>query len=257
MKRILIVAAAVAMLSCAATAQSFGPVYFLPTIIPAATTPAPVTISAYGSGFVIGVSQVYANGLPMPTTVTSVTDLTFQISNVVPQMAVGGGVTITVVNPPGPASKSLPLIIEVSPGVAGANIGTLLFLPPGHTPGQSIRLLIDGLAPYVPFTLMADTVIPPPAYNVPSGTALILGVNPVAPSFFPILDGLGLFGPPNPQGVTQLTPLGSPVGGGYLSPPFTTPNPSSGVSMSLQAVHVDPTSFLGWSFTWTLFPFTL
>lgn len=228
-----------------------------PVVIPPITTPGPVSITAIGSGFVPGQSLVYANGVPMPTTVTDPNTLTFQLANSLPQASVVGGVTIAVVNPSGAESHFGTLHIGSVTGVIGSNVGVIGFRPLGYSPGQSIRLHLEGLYPGVPLTLLADTGTPLPIAYFPFTAALLMGVTPGSPGFFSVVDGLGLFGVPDPNAVTQPLPSGALPLGVYTSPPFTTPSPLAGVSMNLQAVSPDVASPVGWRVTWTRFPFTL
>ena len=140
-----------------------------------------------------------------------------------------------------------------------SNRGLIGFRPLGYTPGQSIQLFLDGLYPNEPFTLMADTATPLPVYPFPSVVYpyYLLGVIPGTPTFFSVIDGLGVFGPADPLGVTQYLPGVTQPFGGFISAPFTTPNPPSGINMSLQAVYLDATQPFGWRLSWTRFPFTL
>ena len=238
---------------------------FLPAQIPPITGPGPVAITAIGSGYIPGVSQMYANGLPMLTTVTSSTALTFQLTNGVLQAALPGAVTVTIVNPPNLASNSGPLMIEWgTAGGVGANRGVIGFHPLGYAPGQSIQLSLESFWPNQPFALMADTgtplpiaPFPPPIPGQPGGF-FVLGVTPFGPGFSIVMDGIGLIGPPNPLFVTQYTPPpGSPPYGTFLLPPFQTPSPPSGLFVSLQAVYLDISSPDGWTLSWTKYPFTL
>ncbi len=256
MRRMLIAATAMVLASSSAVSQA--PVLggLIPFGIPPITTPGPVTITAGGSGFIPGASQVYANGQPMPTTVISTIGLTFQIPNSLPQAGIPGAVTLYVKNPPNLASNARALVIFLNGGSA-ANDGTIGFLPLGYTPGQSIQLSMESVWPNQPFALMADTGTPLPICCAPPGGGFIQGVFPGGPTFLNIMDGIGIFGPPNPLVMTQISPVGTSLPGSFLLPPFATQNPPSGVTVSLQAVYLNPASFLGWQLTWPLFPFSL
>ena len=260
MRRMLIVAAAVVcgLAGGTTTAQGVWIYWLTPTSIPPVTGPSSTTVTATGYGYMPGVSQVYANGQPVPTTVTNPFTLTFQVANTIPQASLDGALVIAVTNTYGFESNRVALPIEVSPGVIGSNQGTPSFFPLGSTPGQSVQFLLDGVQVGVPLTLMVDTATPPPIFpllSVPGD--LVLGVVPGAATFFTIVDGLGLFGPADPNGHTSNSTGFPPPGGFFSMPGFTLPNPPLGVSMSIQAVYTDPTSPFGWRLSWTLFPFTL
>ena len=267
MRRMLIATVAVASVFAggATIAQTPHLTSLIPFQIPPITGPGPVTIGIGGTGFIPGVSQVYANGLPMLTTVTSSTALTFQLTNGVLQAALPGAVTLTIVNPPNLASNSGPLMIGYGPGgsYVGGNRGVIGFHPLGYAPGQSIQLSLESFWPNQPFALMADTgtplpiaPFPPPIPGQPGGF-FVLGVTPFGPGFSIVMDGIGLLGPPNPLFVTQPSPTATFPGGSFLLPPFQTPSPPSGLFVSLQVVYLDIFSPIGWTLSWTRFPFSL
>ena len=232
----------------------------LPAAIAPITTSTSIQVTIFGAGLIPGTSLVYANGQLVTTlpALSSTTQLKFLIDNSVSQVAAPGGVAITVRNPPSMASNTVALDVEVSPGVAGDNVGTIVFHPLGYSPGQNIRFVLEGVQTDVPFTLMADAAAPVPIVNFPTPTGnSVLGVIPGSPTFLPILDGIGLFGLPNPLLLTQSSTTGTQPGGIFLMPPFLTPNPPSGVSVSLQVAYADPTSSNGWRLSWTLNPLDL
>ena len=255
MRHILIAAAAIALASITAASQVPHIIWTSLPIQPL-TTPTPVTGILNGTGFVAG-SQVFVNGQPTIPTLISAASLMFQVNTIVPQLFLPGAATVTVVNPPNVVSNQVALVVQPSTSAWGNNMGTIGFRPPGYTPGQSIQLSMEGVWANVPFTLMADTATPIPVFPFPTAQShFVLGVAPGTSTFFSVMDGIGIFGPPNPLAVTQSLAPATPPGGGFLTPPFTTPNPPSGVAMSLQAVYPDASVPLGWRLSWTRFPFT-
>ena len=258
MRLTLIVITAVAVVGSSAACQVPTLTTVTPTLIPPITTPGPESITAIGSGFIPGQSLAYANGVPMPTTVTDPNTLTFQLANSLPQAAFEGGIAINVVNGQNLVSTSWPLIVTLNYPCYALNRGTIGFRPLGYMPGQSIQLFLEGLQPGVPFTLVADAGTPLPfMYWPPAPGPYVLGVAPGSSTFFSVIDGLGLFGPATSLGVTQFTLGGTPPSGTFFSQSFTTPNPPSGVGVSLQVVYPDFTTSLGWRVSWTRFPFNL
>jgi hypothetical protein len=142
-------------------------------------------------------------------------------------------------------SNSVPLVVG-----SGNNAATIRRQPLAPAPGSVYAILMEGGPPLAPLTLVADlgTVTPVAAFPDPV-TNFVLAVSPLTGSAGPyvvVYDGLGLYGPPSGTAFD--------ANGNFVIPGIVLPNPPLGVSASVQALYVDPTSPLGVRLTWARFP---
>jgi hypothetical protein len=125
-----------------------------------------------------------------------------------------------------------PIDAEITATAPGATTTTLSVTWRGlevSTSGLAHTVRVRHSAGFSPFTLAVDTPIPSPFLATGSGPVWTsLGTTP---SFFPLLDGLGLFGTPNAMATTRSD--------GVFSTVFTVP--PLGVQILLQAYADDPT----------------
>jgi hypothetical protein len=97
--------------------------------------------------------------------------------------------------------------------------------------------------------MIADLGNPVPVSAFPDVVAnFVLGVTELAGSngsWTPVVDGLGLFSPPDGAAFDAY--------GVFRIPGLTMPNPPLGVSVVIQAAYVDPSSVIGLRLTWALY----
>lgn len=207
-----------------------------------------VALTLSGTGFLPS-SVVWANGVALTTTYGGPNALSASLPASVPQTQGQGGVSVTVRNGGTTLSNTRALVVGSS-----ANAGTTITDPPSATPpyGGTFALVLEGGAPFMPFTLLSDLAATPTVAPFPSAAenqALDVG----SPSMAVLLDGLGLFGPP--LGVAFGGPTGStPPGGAFTLPGIAAPAAPSGVELALQFLYVDPTSPFGWRLGWAAQP---
>jgi hypothetical protein len=204
----------------------------------------PLTIVVTGSCF-SGTSVVRANGTPLATTMIDASTLSCELVPQVPQALIPGGICMNVSEPGVPVSNSVALVVGT-----GNNAGTFRREPFDPSPGDLYSIIMEGGAPFAPFTLLADFGVGSPVPGFPDPISnLVLAVSPFVGSagpFVVVFDGMGIFGPPS--GIAY---DGS---GSFVIPFIPLPNPPFGVAITLQAVYVDPTSPLGFRLTWARFP---
>jgi hypothetical protein len=223
--------------TCSPSITSVSP----PQITPPLATPTQITVTGacFGPN-----SVVHANCVPLTTTYVNQTTLNCTLPTSIPQTQIPGALCINVQNG-----------VVVSNSVAlrcgpGNNQGTMRRDPLVPTPGGFYSLLIEGGAPFAPFTLVGDlgTVTPVPGFP-DAANDYVLAVTPATGSagpLVPVLDGLGLFGPAGPFALDGA--------GKFTIPGIYLPSPPVGITATLQVAYLDPTSPLGVRLTWARFP---
>ncbi len=208
----------------------------------------PVVVTVNGSGF-MSTSKVFANGIQLTTTYISGTQLTAQLPPAVPQTQFAGGLAVAVQNFPTVASNLAEIVVGT-----GSNHGVI-----GHVPlvepivaGSTFSLNMEGCTPSAPFLLVGDLGMPPPVTNWPTPAAnFVLSVG--TPGLFVVLDGIGVFGPPQAGVVMSPNqPGNTPPGGEFILSGLVAPLPSLGASFTLQVAYLDAASPTGFRLTWAL-----
>ncbi len=221
-----------------------------PVSIAIKTLASPATnLTVNGSGF-MPTSKVYANGVQLTTTYVSAAQLTASIPASIEQTRMSGGLAIAVENFPTVASNMTEVIVG-----SGSNHGVIGHVPlqDPMTPGVTFSFNIEGCAPNAAFTLVGDSGLPGPVTNWPTPAAnLVLQVG--SPGLFPVLDGLGVFGPPQAGIVMSPNlPGNTAPGGEFILPGLVAPNPPTGAHFTLQAGYLDAASPVGFRLTWAFF----
>ncbi len=210
-----------------------------------ASSAIPITVT--GTGF-SALATLYASGTPIPTTFVHEALLTGFITSGVAEALEIGGISITASN--GHLAQSNTASIGVGP--IANNRGTLVRQPLLPLPGQSYVAILEAGAIGQPFSLLADLVPSPPTPTWPDANAnFVLGVSPFALTTLPLLDGLGLFGPPQSTVVFGSSVAGTPPGGTYSAAGFVWPTSPLGLRLKLQHVYLDPGSAVGYRLSWT------
>jgi Subtilase family len=216
-----------------------------PSIAPPLATPVVLTVT--GSCFLPN-SVVHANCVPLTTTYVNATTLTCTLPASVPQTQIAGALCINVENNASEVSNSVALVVG-----AGGNAGTIRRHPLVPTPGGTYAILIEGGVPNAPFSLFGDLGTVAPVSAWPHVFAnFVLSISPLTGSAGPLVtvfDGLGVFGPPGPFVLD--------AAGNFAIYGITLPQPAIGITATLQAAYVDPTSTIGLRLTWARFPETL
>ncbi len=206
----------------------------------------PTTLTVSGSGY-LATSKVFANGVQLTTTFVNATTLTASLPASVQQTQSIGGIWISVQNFPTVASNFSEVIVGT-----GANHGTIGHVPLADPvpPGVVYSFNMEGCAPNAAFVLSGDTGMPAPIGNWPTAAAnLVLSVG--SPGLFPVLDGIGVYGPAQPGIVTSPNQPGNTAPGGkFVLTGLTNPNPPLGLHFTLQASYLDPSSPVGFRNTW-------
>ncbi len=218
-----------------------------PAVIAIKTLASPAsTLTVNGSNF-LPTSTVFGNGVALTTTFLSSTLLTASLPATVQQTRSLGGIWISVRNATTVASNFGEVIVG-----SGANHGTIghVPLPDPVAPGVVYSLNIEGCVPNAPFVLSGDTGMPAPIGAWPTPAAdMVLSVG--SPGLFPVLDGIGVYGPAQPGIVIgPAQPGNTAPGGRFVLPGITNPNPPLGLHFTLQASYLDPASPVGFRNTW-------
>jgi hypothetical protein len=131
-------------------------------------------------------------------------------------------------------------LTDHSPPVGPMPLYRIRQLPAPGSPGSTIAVAGGGIvtldvygpaAGGSPFLLGAMLASAPPASSFFASFGIV-DLSPFSPHYLPVLDGVGLFGPPNPS--AQI-----PVGGQFHAT-FGSPPALSGTSLGLQALIVSP-----------------
>jgi beta-lactamase superfamily II metal-dependent hydrolase len=191
-------------------------------------------------------STVFADGFALPTVVAGATLATANLSTEVPQTVRPGGVCVNVQSPTGDVSNSAALVVD-----GGQNAGTIRRQPLAPQPGTPFVWVLEGGPPLAPVTLVADLGAALPFAPFPdAANNLVLAVSPVTGSAGPLIvlvDGMGLFGPP--QGAAY------DANGKFVCPlVLYLPDPPLGINATLQAAYPDPSIPLGIRLTWARYP---
>jgi hypothetical protein len=197
----------------------------------------PLVITVSGVGFSPS-SIVYVNTFPLSTFYSSANQLFATLPSGPYFLQVPGAVVISVLDGTS-HSNGLPLVIG-----SGSNQGWIMKSPPNPAPGQAFAIVIEGAAPGVPFSLIADMTNPAPIAPFPSPAANeVLALDPGNTGLVWVLDGLGVVGPPVPVAFTA-----PPTGGRFVMADLIHP-PPLGIGVTLQAVYPAPTPW-GLHLTW-------
>ncbi len=207
-------------------------------------TPIPITVA--GTGF-SPLSVASASGTLIPTTVVSANQITTFVTTTVAEALQVGGIAITVRN--GAMAQSNSVAIRVGP--PANNRGTLVRVPLEPNPGQSYSAILEAGTIGQAFTWFADLApaAPIPAWPNPTDN-FVLGVNPALPTTLPLLDGLGVFGPPQTSVQFSAGLNATPPGGVFLAPGFVWPVTPLGLRLNLQHIYLDPGSAIGYRLSW-------
>ncbi len=220
----------------------------IPILTPASP---PQAIGITGS-FFASTTRVFADGTLLPTTPISPTQLTASVPASVLGTQRPGALAITVqtfVGATKAQSNSHALLVG-----GFSNQGTFQLVPVDAGPGDFATFRFEGTAPGVPITVLADLTGPAPLAPFPDpATNQVLGV---WQSILPVIDGIGLLGPPLPV-TTVFDPDATAPGGVFEIPNLQVPNPPLGISAVLQAVVPDPSTPIGLRLTWARFPLAL
>lgn len=213
----------------------------LPLFTPGAP---PVQLTISGADFLPG-AVIHAGERVLPTTFVSSGQLRAQIDGAVAELNVPGGVGITVEN----AHRAQSNTAAVPVGPPGSNRGTNVRYPLEPFPGEAYAGVLEGGPPGGLFTFLADFDSPAPVTSWPSAAVnLVLGIG--SPQTIALLDGFGLFGPPNP-GAVYAAAGGAAPAGTFTLPGFVWPQAPLNVRLSVQTVNLDPSQPLGFGLGWT------
>ncbi len=217
-----------------------------PTTLPVMTLASPpVTLSITGLAFLPS-SVVHAGIATLPTTFIDSAHLTCQVGPGVPETRGAGAVALVVEN--GHFAVSNTFAVPVGPG--GNNVGTVIRYPLDPLPNESYAAVIEGGPVGAPFALIVDFAAPAPVFHWPDLTAnLVLGVGTPGATL-PILDGIGVFGPPNPAAILGSNPLTNPPTGKFTLPGFVRPSAPLNVTFTMQVAYLDATAPGGFKLGW-------
>jgi hypothetical protein len=196
----------------------------------------PTSLLLSGSDFAPG-CVAYANQIALATTFvdssTVVADLVATDATQFP-----GALVLTVVNFAIETSNHLQFLTA-----PGRYVGTVGQDPPQPMPGGLITIKIEGAAPGTPFVLLLDlwNMFSAPIPHS-AGLSAFLIVDPLMS--LPLVDGFGLYGPPNPFGAFVPGANTAPPFGEFAIPGIALPFPPIGLEVTLQAAVFDPTAYL-------------
>ncbi len=220
----------------------------MPILLPGSL---PQVVTLTGSNFA-PTSQAWADGIALPGAFNSSTSMTVLIGPSIQGALRPGALAIVVQTTIGPVrlqSNARALVMG-----SGNNQGTFQYVPVDAGPGTPVTFRFEGMLPGAPITVIADLTAPLPLAPFPdASTNMVLSVYA---SMLPVVDGLGLFGPPAPV-TTTFDPAATAPGGVFEIPGLVIPNPPLGVDAALQAVVLDPSSPIGLRLTWARFPLSL
>ncbi len=212
-----------------------------PSQIPAmAPSAGPVTIGLYGSYF-RPFTQVFANGVPVPVTYIDENNIDVTVDPAqITQLTKTGAVAFFAQHGEAAVSNGYPLVID-----GGSNMGMIRTHPLAPAPGAMFVSWAEFPVGNSPLTMIIDTGTPTPVGGFPDpGTNWVIGVTEVAgsSSWFPLFDGIGMFG--TPDGAQ------SDGGGVFQSPQIQMPNPPLGITVNVQVIYLDANQPLGVNVTW-------
>lgn len=195
-----------------------------PGSVPAGGPATGITLT--GTGFTVQ-SEVRLDGTPVATGFVSATQLGATLPSSLAAAQAPGGMAIAVENFGAATSNALGL--EVTDH---QNRGTIDTRPLAPAAGEAFTLALEAGTPGTPFTLVYDLANVPPIVPFPNAAGdLVLSVNPG--TMLPLIDGLGIFGPPSLVSF-GFDPAGTPPGGVFLLPGAVQPNPPLGLGVTLQ-----------------------
>ena len=226
-----------------------------PATIPPLTSGAPPVQFTLTGLFPQPVSLVRANGVALPSTWVNAATMTCSVdASFAPALALGG-FALTVEQQLvglGPTCSNA-VAVAVAVGSAGSpdNAGSVTVVPRPAAPNEEFFLRVETPVVGQPTTIVADftqtTSIP---LSFAPGFDVVAGVFFGTP--FPLVDGLGLFGPPSASVLRADNMTGQGVPGprgvfdlrGLVAPPVPF-----GISFQLQAIYLDPSQPLGFNVT--------
>lgn len=228
-------AACSASLSGGFTYTGSAPVVTLLTPATLAPTTQQVLLTIDGSGFT-PTSVAHIDRQPIPTSWITST----QLVAVVPAGMASGpaGLTLEVADGNFGAPVSNPVVLPVG---TQNNVGVITVSPLAFNPGDPITARLGNLTPTAPLTLVLEPAPPTPITGFPTAAddnLLAVGSS----MMFPLLDGLGIFLPPNPANAADACGVFT-VNGNAL-------NPAANVTVRLQAAYIDPSAPAGFRLTW-------
>ncbi|HYC78985.1 MAG TPA: hypothetical protein VEI02_15265, partial [Planctomycetota bacterium] len=216
-------------------------------IAPMAYGAPPLSLTLTGARLLPG-AEVWGDGVLLTSTSLGATQIQCELPSTLEQARRDGGLALVVRNGGVALSNALALTVG-----GGANLGVQITDPPTRDlAGQTFAFRIEAVPPGMPFTVFADLAATPFTTGFPTpAVGLVLGVG--GPVTTPLVDGVGLFGPPagvvfgaGPAGAT-------PPGGVFVAPGLLAPA-APAADLTLQTLYVDPTSPLGWRLTWATSP---
>ncbi len=204
----------------------------------------PISLLISGADFLPS-AVVYADSTALPTVFFNSGLLLATLGPAVPGTQRAGGVAIAIEN--GHQSASNARAVAVGPG---SNRGTIVRHPLDPLPGETYSAVFESGAPLGPFVFIVDVLNPPPIHPFPDATAdFVLSIRPFAvgqPNWFVLIDSIGLYGPA--AGPTL------DAAGNFTLPGFVAPNPSFGISLTLQSAYLDPAAPVGFRLSHARFP---
>lgn len=226
-----------------------------PSAVPVSATPVNLSFFCFNVG---PQSVVYANGVALPTTLNSASSLSAVIPGSFGALAREGGIAINVANTPFATTRSF--ILKVG---TGGNGGIVTHYPLAEPvpPGTTFSVVIEGGTPGAPFSLFYDFTNPAPVTNFPTAAAnQVLALTPAGLGV--IVDGIGIVGPPIGTTLAPVPPLFppnplAPPGGSFTLPGVVSSAVPLGVTITIQAVYLDPAVPGGIKLTWARHPIGL
>lgn len=211
-------------------------------------------------GFFVGVNGATLDFQGGGVISASATSVTLRVSPAISGALSRGALAISVANGACAVSNTIAVPLEPSPDVRD-NQGTIRTEPLAFSPGDPLSVILEGCAANQAYTLVYELGIPAISGNY-GGTSpcpvQVLGpqnscfvLQGFGPASVPIVDGVGLYGPANPLGITVLSSAGTAPGGEVRLPTgVVAPNPPLNITVTLQAVYLDPNAPDGWRLTW-------
>lgn len=214
-----------------------------PAVVPNFNYVLPIRV--FGGNFLPG-TVLHLNGAPRLTTPVSSTELQCFLFGV-PQANIPGGIAVTAVNFGTVASNTVAL-----PVFGGSNRGTILRNPLQPAPGSAFGYRVEGGVPGQPLSLLISAGETQPLTGWPLPVFdFVLGID--LATMVPVADGMGLFGPPTGAAFT-LVPGATAPSGVFEIGGFVLPLVPMGIDLSLQGIHLDPSSPVGFRLTWARYP---
>ncbi len=216
-----------------------------PLSIPVLTlSSSPISLLISGADF-LPTATVYADSTPLPTVFFNEGLLLATLGPSVPGATRPGGVAIAIEN--GHFAPSNARAVAVGPG---SNRGTIVRHPLNPLPGEAYAVSLEGGTALAPLVLLVDAQTPAPILPFPNAAGdFVLSVRPFGTpesGWFVLLDSIGLFS--SAFGPTL------DASGRLLLPGFAAPNPSLGISLTVQSAFLDPAAPLGFHLSTPRFP---